>query len=134
MKLIVDQIYDIGITDTINAIVDISPITKLNENQEFLVNIISQELRLEKNINFYNPYEFKHTGKEKSKDGDDSYDDEPTSEVIPKDNEGSESASLALAIVVPILAVIIIILIVLLIFSRKINSSKRSKDEIEKLV
>ena len=56
--IVVDTIYDIGDNDSIYAEVDISNIIELNKIQYFLVNIISQELRYDKNINFYIPIEF----------------------------------------------------------------------------
>ena len=50
---ILEEYYDIGENDFINAIIDI---TKLkNKYKKFSVNIISQELRFEKGFNFYEP-------------------------------------------------------------------------------
>ena len=48
---------DIGENDLIYIEADISDIIK-DGNNEFIVNIISQELRFEKKLNFYTPYEF----------------------------------------------------------------------------
>ena len=50
------NIADIGENDLIKVDVDISDL--LDINNEFIVNIVSQELRYEKKINFYEPYEF----------------------------------------------------------------------------
>jgi hypothetical protein len=53
-----DVIYDIGDTPLIEAEVDISNI--LYDKNEYILNIISQELRFDKKINFYEPKEFVH--------------------------------------------------------------------------
>ena len=50
-----DTIYDVGEGDSINAEVDISDI--IHEGNKYLVNIISQELRFDKAINYYQPLE-----------------------------------------------------------------------------
>ena len=61
--VLVDKIYSIGDEEIINAEVDISSI--LTENNHYIVNIISQELRFEKKINFYKPITtFIQAGKE----------------------------------------------------------------------
>ena len=101
----VDIIYDVGDSDSINAEVDISNI--LNGDDQYIVTIISQELRFNKKIKFYEPKEFTH------KDN-------------PSDNNPSDKATLALAIALPIIGVLIIIIVVLIIiFKRK---SVRSDD------
>ena len=48
----VDTIYDVGENDLINAEVDISEI--ISNNDQYLINIISQELRFEKRLIFMN--------------------------------------------------------------------------------
>ena len=128
------KVYDIGDEEEINAIVDISSITELNQDQHFLVNIISQELRFDKKINFYNPKEFEHIGKRKSKDDEDPYDNTPSSSDEIKEEGDSEGSSLVLAIVLPIIGVIIIVAIALFYINRKRNSSLRSREQIEKFV
>ena len=50
--------FDVGEKDSIEAEVDITDI--LSENNKYIVNIISQELRFEKKLNFYNPKHFSH--------------------------------------------------------------------------
>ena len=50
---------DIGENDLISVDVDITDM--LNYANEFIVNIISQELRYDKKINYYTPIEFSHT-------------------------------------------------------------------------
>jgi len=103
-----DVIYDIGETTTIEAEVDISSI--LHDDNKYVMNIISQELRFDKRIHFYEPKEFTH---EKSSGG----------------NKLSGS-SLALAIVVPILSVIIIGLVIFIILIKRKGTSS---SEIESL-
>ena len=144
----VDYIYEASEkNDTVvNAEVDISSITELGKVQNYLINIISQELRFEKQINLYTPIEFKHTGKEKSKEdyeggepsggeGDDSYPDDEGGNTPQKkeDDDSSSKTSLAFAIVTPILGVIIIILVIMVILAHKRTSSSHSAEEIEKL-
>ena len=130
------KIYDIGDKETITASVDISSITDLNKEQEFIVNIVSQELRFGKKINFYTPYKFGHTGKEKSQDDEDPYNDFPPPSTPGEKSDGKpdSSTSLVLAIVLPIVGVIIIIGVALLVINYKRRSSSVTKEEIEKLV
>ena len=133
------KIYDIGDKETITASVDISSITDLNKEQEFIVNIVSQELRFGKKINFYTPYKFGHTGKEKSQDDEDPYNDfpppsTPDGEKSDGKPEEDSSTSLVLAIVLPIVGVIIIVGVALLVINYKRRSSSVTKEEIEKLV
>ena len=107
-------IYDIGNEITIKAIVDISSIIELNQDQYFIVNIVSQELRFGKNINFYKPYEFKYTSEKKS--------------------TGLEGVSLVLAIVLPIVGAVIIIVIALFVINYKKSTSLRSREESETIL
>ena len=113
----VETIYDVGDNDSINAEVDISDI--LTKSNNYLMNIISQELRFDKKINFYEPKEFNHVGKEK-KGGDEGDGD---------DEGGLKGTSLVLAIVLPIVGAIIIALVIIFICRRKSSSSR----DIEKL-
>ena len=78
-----------------------------------MINIISHELRFDKKINFYQPYEFEHIGK------------------FPNGDGGLSGTSLALAIILPIVGVIIIAVVVLFICKKK--ESITTSDEIEKL-
>ena len=61
--------FDVGEKDSITAEVDITDI--LNKNNKYIVNIISQELRFEKKLNFYSPKKFSHEGKYKPDDDKD---------------------------------------------------------------
>ena len=140
----VDYIYEASEeSDTeVNAEVDISSIVELAKEQNFIINIIGQELRFEKQINLYTPKEFKHTGKEKSEDdqeeggkpsgGDQEGGDDSGDSGEKGKDSGSNSTSLAFVIVTPILGVIIIILVVMVILAHKRASSSRS-EEIERL-
>ena len=103
-----DVIYDIGETTTIEAEVDISSI--LHDNNVYVMNIISQELRFYKKIHFYEPKEF----------------------TLEKANGGNKLSGyfLAFVIVVPILSVIIIILVIFIILIKRKGTSS---SEIESL-
>ena len=95
----VDTIYDIGDKDLIEAEVDISDI--LYSGNKYLVNIISQELRFDKKIHFYQPKEFNHIDKkpidnDSNKDGEGDYERDDSS--IP----------FTLSVILPIIDVIII--------------------------
>ena len=114
----VDTIYDIGDKDLIEAEVDISDI--LHSGNKYLVNIISQELRFDKKINFYQPKEFNHVGKKPIDNDPDKGDD--------GDNGGS--SSLALAIALPIVGVIIIALVVIFILKRKGGDSSEKIEQL----
>ena len=117
----VDTIYDIGDRDLIDAEVDISDI--LYSGNKYLVNIISQELRFDKKINFYQPKEFNHVGK-KPNDND--------SDKGGKGNDGDDgsSSSLALAITLPIVGVIIIAVVVIFILKRKEGASSEKIEQL----
>ena len=56
-NLITEEIYDIGENDFIEIDIDISKFKY--ENKTFIVNIISQELRFEKELRFYEPKFFR---------------------------------------------------------------------------
>ena len=114
----VDTIYDIGDTNLINSEVDISDI--LYSGNKYLVNIISQELRFDKKIHFYQPKEFNHVGKKPINNDPDKGDD--------GDNGGS--SSLALAIALPIVGVIIIALVVIFILKRKGGDSSEKIEQL----
>ena len=81
--------------------------------------IISQELRFEKRIRFYEPKEFTHTGKEVPSDSTDK------SDINDKENneDGIKGSSLALAIITPVLSIIIIILIIIITINKKRKGS-----------
>ena len=106
--VLIDVIYDIGETTPIEAEVDISNI--LHNENKYVMNIISQELRFDKKIHFYEPKEFTHE----------------------KANGGNKLSgySLAFVIVVPILSVIIIGLVIFIILIKRKGTSS---SEIESL-
>ena len=101
--VVIDTIYDIGDNDLVTAEVDISEI--IHNEDKYVINIISQELRFKKGINFYEPLEFSHNyaipyegnAEIGSNDGEKS------------DNESdSSNTTLVLAITLPIAGVLII--------------------------
>ena len=115
--VLIDVIYDIGESSPIEAEVDISNI--LHDSNNYVMNIISQELRFEKRIRFYEPKEFTHTGKEVPSDSTDK------SDINDKENneDGIKGSSLALAIITPVLSIIIIILIIIITINKKRKGS-----------
>ena len=119
----VDVIYDVGDNDSVNAEVRISNI--LSNTNEYIATIISQELRFEKKIHFYEPKEFRH---EKEEDRDSSETDSTPATDPSKPSDGDDknenSTNLALAVTLPIIGVLIIVIVVLIfIFRRKVVSS-----------
>ena len=110
-ELKIETIYDIGDNDSVNAEVDLNDI--LSDNNEYIVTIISQELRFEKKINFYEPKEFSHVAKNLKDD----------------DGDGLKGASLALVIILPIVGAIIIALVIVFV----VRCRKLSSGEIEKV-
>ena len=89
--------FDSGLTDIITAEIGINDIINM-ENNNYIVGIISQELRYEKKITFYSPLEF-------------------TLEKKGRKNEPDEGKNVSniLAIVLPIVGCILIISIILVI-------------------
>ena len=111
----IESIYDVGDNDSVNAEVDITDILS-NKYNKYIMNIISQELRFDKKINFYEPKEFILTNDNNEDDND--------------DEGGLKGASLALAIILPIVGVIIIAAVVIFVLRRKnISSLDIEKDE-----
>ena len=111
----IESIYDVGDNDSVNAEVDITDILS-NKYNKYIMNIISQELRFDKKINFYEPKEFILTNDNNEDDND--------------DEGGLKGASLALAIILPIVGVIIIAFVVIFVLRRKnISSLDIEKDE-----
>ena len=91
----------------------------MHKSNSYLVNIISQELRFTKNVNFYEPLRFNHVGKKNNYDNDKS----------DKEENSMDDTSLALAISLPIVGVIIIAVVVIFICRKRAGSSSN----IEKL-
>ena len=110
-ELKIETIYDIGDNDSVNAEVDLNDI--LSDNNEYIVTIISQELRFEKKIHFYEPKEFSHVA-ENSVDDEDQEDD---------------NVGFTLPIVLPIVIGLIISLIIIFVTSNR----KISLKEIENI-
>ena len=110
----IETIYDAGDNVTVNAEVDLKDI--LSDKNEYIVNIISQELRFEKKIHFYEPKEFSHVAKNPEYEEDD-------------DNINSKGIRFVLLLVLPIVGVIIIALVIMFVIRRR----KLSSGEIEKM-
>ena len=111
----IESIYDVGDNDSVNAEVDITDILS-NKDNKYIMNIISQEFRFDKKINFYEPKEFILTNDNNEDDNN--------------DEGGLKGASLALAIILPIVGVIIIAAVVIFVLRRKnISSLDIEKDE-----
>ena len=102
------------------------------------MSIISQELRFEKKIKFYEPKEFFHFArnpkdKEDPDDNDNVIDDFVISNLSKSDDNddsGLKGTSLALAIILPIFGIIIIGLVIIIILKK---SRGYKLDDIEKL-
>jgi hypothetical protein len=118
-----DVIYDIGENSLIEAEVDISNI--LHDKNEYILNIISQELRFDKKINFYEPKEFTLAGKDHEDEDSGSSGTDGTDKT-----EGTKGSSLALAIVIPILSVIIVGLVIFIILIKRKGSSSSDIESI----
>ena len=114
-----EAVYDVGENELIEAEVNITDI--LNDKNEYIMSIISQELRFEKKIKFYEPKEFNHIGKSPNNDSKDNGDG------------GLSGTSLALAIILPIIGVIIIAVIVFVILRKRKGSSSDDIEKIENL-
>ena len=110
----IEVIYDAGDNDTVNAEVDLNDI--LSDKNEYIVNIISQELRFEKKIHFYEPKEFSHVAKNPEYEEDD-------------DNINSKGIRFVLLLVLPIFVGLIISLIIIFVTEKRKNPLK----EIEKI-
>ena len=115
----IDTIYDIGDRDLIDAEVDISDI--LYSGNKYLVNIISQELRFDKKIHFYQPKDFSHVAKKPI---------DPDNGGKGDDGDNGGSSSLALAIALPIVGVIIIAVVVIFILKRKGGDSSEKIEQL----
>ena len=135
--LVVDTIYDVGENELIYAEVDISKIK--NSDDKYIINIISQELRFNKKIKFYDPIEFSSSGiipyddstdSEKTDGGNTDSDSTKNDEKSGDDESSGSSSSLALAITLPIIGILVIAVVILIIMRRKSGSSS---DNIEKL-
>ena len=63
------DIYDVGKNDTLEIEVDINGI--LGKTDKYIMNIISQELRFDKKLNYYSPLEFIHRPSDKKEEVDD---------------------------------------------------------------
>ena len=97
------NLIDIGEKEFIETEIDISSI--INSNKKYIINIISQELRYDKKINFYEPKQFT-VGKEED-----------------ETNNDNDNTALVVSLVVvgAIILLLVIFLIVRYIKKRKNN-------------
>ena len=100
------NMYDIGESDLINAEIDVSDI--LNKDNKYIVNIISEELRFEKKLNYYTP----KSNNKKNNDSD----------------SNSTDNNVAIIIILIVLGIILIILIIIL--CRFLNKNKRKEKNV----
>ena len=119
--ILIENWIDPGTTDTITAEVDIYDILDF-QNNNYVVGIISQELRFFKNINFYSAKEFNHEARERE-----------------RNKGGNNSGSKTLVIVLSIVGAVIVIAAILLIIcilrkKRTGNNSFETKNEENKLL
>ena len=130
----VDVIYDVGDKDSIDAEVRISSI--LSNTNEYIVTIISQELRFKKKINFYEPKEFRHE-KEEDRDSSETSDSSETPETDPSkpsgDGNENNNTNLALAVTLPIIGVLIIVIVVLIIIFKRKGVGSNEIEQMSKL-
>ena len=129
----VDVIYDVGDNDSVNAEVRITDI--LSDNNEYIVTIISQELRFNKKIHFYEPKEFRHEKEEDSSETSDTSEPPETGSSNPSNDgkENNNNTSLALGITLPIIGVLLIVIIVLIVLFRRKSTSSRDIEGMSKL-
>ena len=120
----IEVIYDVGENYEIEAEVDIENILQKKSNS-YIINIISQELRFDKKINFYEPKEFTLAGKDHEDEDSGSSGTDGTDKT-----EGTKGSSLALAIVTPILSVIIVGLVIFIILIKRKGSSSSDIESI----
>jgi len=143
----IEVIYDVGENPSIETEVNIEDILHKTK-KNYLINIISQELRFDKQTNFYQPLQFNHTRRKPDDgSGDDDETDKPTDKPTDRtdspspspdsdgennkeENKGgiSDSTSLALAITLPIVSAIIIIAVVFIIFRHKSIPSEKIEE------
>ena len=130
----VDVIYDVGDKDSIDAEVRISSI--LSNTNEYIVTIISQELRFEKKIHFYEPKEFRHE-KEEDRDSSETSDSSEIPDTDPSkpsgDGNENNNTNLALAVTLPIIGVLIIVIIVLIILFKRKGVGSSEIEQMSKL-
>ena len=111
--VIVENTFDVGENDFVNAEVNIETISD-KKNNEFIIGIISQELRFEKRLNYYEPSSFYHTKKNGKDDG-----------------KNNKVHIIILCVVIAVgLIVITILLVVLLRKRRDINKLREQVDKV----
>ena len=133
----ISSLYNQGEENSISAEVNINSIH--HQKGEYIMNIISQELRYNKTIQFYSPFQFDYTFEKKDEPNPDNTDDDipSSSDETPPGtsdgDDGSNNNTTLLAIILPISGLIVIVIIVFIILRLRKSSSSISKEEIEKL-
>ena len=108
------DIADVGENDFISIEADFSDMN--SENEEYIMNIISQELRFDKKINYYKPYEFSYKKVIPNDDDKDNNKD--------KDKDDDKSLSLVYIILISVGGFLILIITIFFI----IRCTKRKND------
>ena len=129
----INSLYNEGEENSISAEVNINSIH--NQKGEYIMNIISQELRHNKTIQFYSAFQFDHTFEKKDEpDNTDDVTPDSTDNPVPSgEDDGNSDNTTLLAVILPIGGLIVIVIIVFIIFRLRKSSSSISKEEIEKL-
>ena len=108
-KIIVENFFYAGENESITAEVDIDNI--INDKNKYIINIISQESRFCKKLNFYIPKNFYYKGKMKS-------------------NKNNDDNDKTFIIVLSILGFALIIILILVVYFYKRNKIKNNSFEI----
>ena len=130
----IETIFDIGENDIINAEVNISDI---KEGNKYIVNIISQELRFDKKLNYYKPKIFEYKSDEPESEEEESKDDEKNepsgkneTPINDNNNENKNGKLAAVYIILISLGGVIaisVIIIIIIICMRKKDYEKLTK-------
>jgi len=106
----------------IKADIDIPEI--LNETNEYIINIISQELRFEKKLNYYSPITFipKNLVYKEEKDENDEDGNENENENGINKNDENNNTLLYIFIPLGVILIIIILIIIICCIKRKRNN------------
>ena len=101
------DIYDIGKNDILEIEVDINDI--LGKTDKYILNIISQELRFDKKLNYYSPMEFIHRASDKKEE-------EEEKEEKEEKEEDDKDFPFVYIVVISVAGFIILLVIIFLVF------------------
>ena len=115
----IENIFDAGENTVISTEVDISNIItdKINE---YIINIISQELRYDKKLNYYIPISFKYTPKSQEN-------------VEPENKNKNRFPALYVILISAGSIILILIIIILIMFIKNKKDYNNLKDEVDKI-